>query len=653
MNCPNCKRETEPALFCPFCDVYLSNPQIGTRAGVARRFAAQLLDVVSVWLIFFLVLALAGLIGYGSQSLGLGVTSVFWTFIGYVVFALWFLSQGKTPGKWLVGIRVVDKRQGSLPGLGRMLVRETIGKIVSGFFLGLGYFWAIFDRDGQAWHDKIAGTAVLREAAGLTVAGEAPGSSPIEGPVLAAPPPPPQQTTVSSIIGGPTPSALAPPQQPTGGRKIPILVGAVAALLVACVYLFYQLSTIRSEIHEQITAKPVPAEIRQPSQAKSRAAAAEGRSASNNTSLNVGGGTISVEAATYGPSCNVTQGNDTTNLARLCNGRVSCTYTANNSRPGGDPAQGCNKDYIAQYRCSGDAANLRVVRHPAIKNESYSVVLDCLTAEAGVPQGQTEGLATNQIDPSDATTPAVSIRVEGDRQWTDSGIMLRIGEMVSASASGEITVTTERHVPRVPPMSPVGYPPDCTAAVNSGLLSNNFHPFPAFQLPCWSLIGRIGTQGPVFELGAESKFQAATPGELYLGVNDENVDDNAGTWMVNIALNNPGSSVASSSADRETTTGDGGVYKPGGDVTNPIPIYRPEPKYSEEARKARLDGTVLLSLVVDENGHTADIKVLKSLGLGLDEKAIEAVSKWLFKPGMKDGKPVKVAAQIAVTFRHL
>jgi protein TonB len=97
----------------------------------------------------------------------------------------------------------------------------------------------------------------------------------------------------------------------------------------------------------------------------------------------------------------------------------------------------------------------------------------------------------------------------------------------------------------------------------------------------------------------------------------------------------------------------GSVYRPGGGVSNPIPISRPEPQYSEEARKAKWGGTVLLSLVVDETGHTTDIKVIKPLGLGLDEKAIEAVSKWLFKPGMKDGKPVKVFAQIEVTFRLL
>ena len=97
----------------------------------------------------------------------------------------------------------------------------------------------------------------------------------------------------------------------------------------------------------------------------------------------------------------------------------------------------------------------------------------------------------------------------------------------------------------------------------------------------------------------------------------------------------------------------GGAYRIGGGVSAPVPIFQPEPEYSEEARKAKWQGSVLLSLIVDETGKAVNIKVSKSLGLGLDQKAIEAVGKWRFKPGTKDGKPVPVIASVEVNFRLL
>ena len=88
------------------------------------------------------------------------------------------------------------------------------------------------------------------------------------------------------------------------------------------------------------------------------------------------------------------------------------------------------------------------------------------------------------------------------------------------------------------------------------------------------------------------------------------------------------------------------------DVTAPSVKYQVEPEYSEEARKAKFAGKVMLSIVVDEEGLPQNIRVVRKLGLGLDEKAIEAVQKWHFNPGMKDGKPVPVAATIEVIFRQ-
>ena len=97
----------------------------------------------------------------------------------------------------------------------------------------------------------------------------------------------------------------------------------------------------------------------------------------------------------------------------------------------------------------------------------------------------------------------------------------------------------------------------------------------------------------------------------------------------------------------------GGVFRVGGGVTAPVLVYKKEPEYSEEARKAKYQGTVTLYVEVAPNGKATNIKVLHSLGLGLDEKAIEAVKQWTFKPGLKDGKPVTVAASIEVNFRLL
>lgn len=97
----------------------------------------------------------------------------------------------------------------------------------------------------------------------------------------------------------------------------------------------------------------------------------------------------------------------------------------------------------------------------------------------------------------------------------------------------------------------------------------------------------------------------------------------------------------------------GGVYRIGGGVSRPELIFKPEPEYSEEARKAKFQGTVLLSIVVMPDGTTSNIRVIRPLGLGLDEKAIEAVRKWKFRPSLKDGQPVPVHANVEVNFRLL
>ncbi len=94
-----------------------------------------------------------------------------------------------------------------------------------------------------------------------------------------------------------------------------------------------------------------------------------------------------------------------------------------------------------------------------------------------------------------------------------------------------------------------------------------------------------------------------------------------------------------------------GVYRVGGPVSAPGLVYTPNPEYSKAARDAKYEGTCVLMLIVDANGCPRDVKVARTLGLGLDDKAVEAVKQWRFRPAMKDGKPVAVPVNVEVHFR--
>jgi len=93
------------------------------------------------------------------------------------------------------------------------------------------------------------------------------------------------------------------------------------------------------------------------------------------------------------------------------------------------------------------------------------------------------------------------------------------------------------------------------------------------------------------------------------------------------------------------------IYRLGGNVLSPILIYKVEPSYTQEAKNAGIEGVVVLYLIVQPDGTTLDIRVIRSLDPGLDQKAIEAVSKWRFRPGTKDGVPVAVQASVEVNFK--
>ena len=93
-----------------------------------------------------------------------------------------------------------------------------------------------------------------------------------------------------------------------------------------------------------------------------------------------------------------------------------------------------------------------------------------------------------------------------------------------------------------------------------------------------------------------------------------------------------------------------GVKNVGGGVKGPVVIYKPEPEFSEEARKAKFMGVVTVQIIVDANGKPQNVHVIRGVGMGLDEKAMEAVSQYRFKPATENGKPVAVYLNVEVNF---
>ena len=94
------------------------------------------------------------------------------------------------------------------------------------------------------------------------------------------------------------------------------------------------------------------------------------------------------------------------------------------------------------------------------------------------------------------------------------------------------------------------------------------------------------------------------------------------------------------------------VYAPGNGVSLPVLLTEVKPNYTQEAKDARIQGTVLLECVVESDGRVGEVKVTRSLDavLGLDQEAITAAKQWRFKPGEKDGKPVAVRVHIEIAF---
>ncbi len=94
-----------------------------------------------------------------------------------------------------------------------------------------------------------------------------------------------------------------------------------------------------------------------------------------------------------------------------------------------------------------------------------------------------------------------------------------------------------------------------------------------------------------------------------------------------------------------------GPIRVGGDVKPPEKIFYPSPQYTEIARKARIQGVVIVEAIIDKEGKVTNVKVLKGLPMGLDQAAVDAVSRWTFKPATLNGKPVAVIYNLTVNFQ--
>jgi uncharacterized RDD family membrane protein YckC len=133
--------------------------QDGVRlAGLGARLLAQVLDLFWLLPLSVLLTLVADFVNGGEMSAGGELMA---NVIGALVVLLFWAERQGTPGKLVLGLRIVDAETGGTPRIGRLVLRY-VGYLVSALPLGLGYLWALWDPRRQGWHDKMAGTLVIR-----------------------------------------------------------------------------------------------------------------------------------------------------------------------------------------------------------------------------------------------------------------------------------------------------------------------------------------------------------------------------------------------------------------------------------------------------------------------------------------------------------
>lgn len=160
MICNNsaCGKENQTdCFFCTWCGNFTGSSGLGRKANLFTRWFALAIDPGIALFLWLVPSALAAAIS-PSLSVFLLVTLP----LAYVIWYLTLMAKGQTPGKMLCGLRVIDPATNRAPTFGKMLLRETIGRFLSALFFGLGYFYALIDKNSQTFHDKLAGTVVVK-----------------------------------------------------------------------------------------------------------------------------------------------------------------------------------------------------------------------------------------------------------------------------------------------------------------------------------------------------------------------------------------------------------------------------------------------------------------------------------------------------------
>jgi hypothetical protein len=181
---------------------------------------------------------------------------------------------------------------------------------------------------------------------------------------------------------------------------------------------------------------------------------------------------------------------------------------------------------------------------PAVQAEAHPPLANQAAPKSTAPieTGAAVAVKKTTARPAEATAPpvaviapqpvvrvlpptTVTVAVGADRAWTDTGIDLRAGDTAAISAEGKIRVSSH---PSLGLQQPAGFSPNCSVSKNYFGIPTGLVPAP--QLFCWSLIGRVGPRGTIFEIGKQGVVPAGSVGRLKLGVNDDDFSNNSGAW---------------------------------------------------------------------------------------------------------------------------